>query len=268
MDLSVLASRLARRWWVVAALAALAVLGAATATSGKSNEHRTTIQFVLRPAASVSNNDLPGTLEALKSDGTLVQTVVGVLGSKAMLGQAATEAHVRLDRSYTIASSVKPGSTLIESTLAGGDRALVDRLAAGYARAASNYLASSYPAYVLDRLSTEQASSSSGPSSIQVVILALLVGSALGLALVAVEARLEPQLRPLYDQLAARRASRSEAGRSWWRRSRPIGAPAKPAAVDPARREGRGSQQNGDGRVQPKRPRHRRAASTRHKGKR
>lgn len=248
MDFGSLGSRLARRWWVVAALALLSVLGAATATSGKSDEHRTTIQFVLRPAASVSNSDVPGTLDALKSDGTLVQTVVGVLGSPAMLRQAADEAGVRLGRGYSIGSTVKPGSTLMESTLAGTDRAVVDRLAAGYARAASNYVASSYPAYVLARLSTNPGPDSSGPGATQIVILALLVGTALGVALVAVEARLEPQLQPLYDEIAARRAARTRSGRSWWRRPRPIGSNGKPPAEDadgppkpaPIRREGKG----------------------------
>jgi hypothetical protein len=263
MDLAALGSRVVRRWWLVAALAALAVLGAATATAGKSEEHRTTIQFVLRPAASVSDDDLPGTLEALKSDGTLVQTVVGVLGSPAMLRQAAAEADVRLGPDYTIESSVKPGSTLLESTLAGGDRALVDRLAVGYARAASNYVTSSYPAYVLARLSTEPGSDSSGPGATQIVILALLVGSALGVALVAAEARLEPQLEPLYAQIAARRVARSRAGGSWWRR------PQANAAQD--RRDGRPKPTTKPrGAPTPsseKRPTHRRAAPTRHKGK-
>ena len=35
----------------------------------------------MRPDASVTNDDLPGTLDALKSDGTLVQTVIGVLAA-------------------------------------------------------------------------------------------------------------------------------------------------------------------------------------------
>ncbi len=89
MDVSALSSRLARRWWLVAGLALLAALGAATAAAGRSDEHRTKIQFVLRPDASVSNDDLPGTLDALKSDGTLVQTVIGVLDSRAILRRAA-----------------------------------------------------------------------------------------------------------------------------------------------------------------------------------
>ena len=64
--------------------------------------------------------------------------------------------------------------------MGGPDRSAVDRLAAAYARAASNYVAASYSAYVLERLSSEQRLRRSGPGGLQVAILALLVGSALG----------------------------------------------------------------------------------------
>ena len=47
------------RWRVVAALAAVAVLGAALALAGQADEHERTVHFVLRPDTSVSNDDLP-----------------------------------------------------------------------------------------------------------------------------------------------------------------------------------------------------------------
>ena len=81
MDLAALRSRVARRWWVVAILAALTVAGTTVATS-ESGEEQTTIKFVMRPDASVSTHDLPAALDALKSDSPLVQTVIGVLGSR------------------------------------------------------------------------------------------------------------------------------------------------------------------------------------------
>jgi hypothetical protein len=211
MDLAAIGPRLARRWWVIATLAALAVLGAATATGGTSEDHRTTIQFVLRPDASVTNGDLPGTLDALKSDGTLVQTVVGVLRSRAMLHRAAADADLTVGPDYSIQSTVQPGSTLIETTLGGPDRGLVNRVAAGYGRAASNYVAASYPAYVLARLSISSTDGSTGPGTAQLVILALVLGSALGVALVLAELRFEPQLRQLFAPVADWRATRSAA---------------------------------------------------------
>jgi hypothetical protein len=210
MDPAALGSRLARRWWLVVAVAALTVVGAVTAVASSADEQRTTIQFVMRPDVSVSNDDLPGTLEALKSDGPLVQTVIGVLSSPAILRRAADEAGVELGPGYSVKATARPSSTLIDSTLTGPDRAVLGRLAAGYTSAASNYVAAGYPAYVLDRLSTTPGKGGTGPGATQVVILALLLGAALGVALVAAEVRFEPQLRRLLGQGGAERPAAAE----------------------------------------------------------
>jgi hypothetical protein len=200
MDLVALGSRLARRWWLVAGLAVLAALGAVTASTGKPDEHRTEIEFVLRPDASVTNDDLPGTLEALKSDGTLVPTVVGVLDNRALLRRAAADADVALAPAYTLDASAQPGSTLIDAALTGPDGTVLNRLVEGYAHEASLYVASSYPAYTLDRLSVTAGASGGGPQTAQIVVVAFLLGALLGVVLVAAELRLEPQLRSVRAQ--------------------------------------------------------------------
>jgi hypothetical protein len=194
MDLGALSTHLARRWWLVAGLAAVAALGAVTAGATGPDEQQTRLEFVLRPDASVTNDDLPGTLDALKSDGTLVQTVIGVLGNRVLLRRAAADADLTLTPAYSVEVTVQPGSTLIDSTLSGPDRASLERLASGYAREASIYVASSYSAYVLERLSTETVSAGGGAGTGQVVIVALLLGGALGVLLVAAELRLAPRL--------------------------------------------------------------------------
>ena len=206
MDFVALSSRLVRRWWVVLGLAALAALGAATAGASRTVDHKTKIQFVLRPDASVSNNDLPGTLDALKSDGTLVQTVIGVLRNRAILRRAAADVGVPLSPAYSVDSTAQPGSTLIDSTLSGPDRSVLTRLSVGYAREASTYVAASYAAYVLERISTDSAPDGTGPGTGQVAVLAALLGAALGVLLVAAELRLEPR----FQRLSARRAAERE----------------------------------------------------------
>jgi hypothetical protein len=206
MDFVALSSRLVRRWWVVLGLAALAALGAATAGASRTVDHKTKIQFVLRPDASVSNNDLPGTLDALKSDGTLVQTVIGVLRNRAILRRAADDVGVPLSPAYSVDSTAQPASTLIDSTLSGPDRSVLTRLSVGYAREASTYVAASYAAYVLERISTDSAPDGTGPGTGQVAILAALLGAALGVLLVAAELRLEPR----FQRLSARRAAERE----------------------------------------------------------
>jgi hypothetical protein len=203
MDLSALPAQVARRWWVVAALAVLAVVGAVTASASSSEEQQTTIRFVLRPDTSVSNDDLPGALQALNSDGTLVQTVLGVLRDRSMLRRAAADANVALTPAYALGATLQPGSTLIESTVTGPDRSAIERLAAAYAREASNYVAASYPAYALVRLGTDRGAGGSGPGGLQIIVLALLVGATLGVALVAAELRFEPHIKAFRGPRAA-----------------------------------------------------------------
>ena len=207
MDIAELVPRLARRWWVVAAVTALAILGAALSLGGRTDQHRTTIHFVLRPNGAVTNRDLPGALDALKSDGPLVQTVIGVLGSHEMLKRAAAESGVHLSPQYSIESTARPGSALIDSTLAGPEGAGLDRLVAGFTHAASDYVAANYSAYALDPLGVDAGGAGTGLSATQLVLVALLLGVALGVGLVVVELRLEPRLRPLFEKAAARRAA-------------------------------------------------------------
>lgn len=192
-----LRSHLRRRWWVVLAAAALAALGAATASATRTQQHQRTIHFVLRPAASVSDSDFPGELDALKSDGSLVPTITGVIGGDGMLRRAAANARLPFSTAYSVAATVRPGSALIDSTVTAPSEAVVDRLAAGYTRAATAFVDQSYSAYVLDPVSTDSGVGGVGPSNGQVLILALLVGAALGVGLVAAELRFEPRLETI-----------------------------------------------------------------------
>lgn len=200
MELRTVLARLRRRWWIVAAMAALALLGAGLTLGGRTDRHERTIHFVLRPDSSVSTQNLPNALEELKSDGALVQTVLGALSSNEMLGRAETAARLRLPPEYTVESTARPGSALIDSTVRGPEGEVVDRLATGFASVASDYVAASYSAYVLDRLGADPGGEGTGLHPAQIVVLALLLGGALGVGLVLAELRLESSLRPIEKQ--------------------------------------------------------------------
>jgi hypothetical protein len=208
MDIAELLPRLARRWWVVAAMIALAVLGAALSLGNRTDQQRSTIHLVLRPNASVPNRYLPAALDVLKSDEPLVQTVMGVLGSREMLRRAAAESSVHLSSDYTIDSKARPGSALIDSTLAGPDGKVVDRLVTGFTQAASAYVAANYSAYALDSLGVDAGGAGTGLSAAQLVLVAVLLGTTLGVGLVLAELRLEQRLRQPSVQREARRAAR------------------------------------------------------------
>jgi hypothetical protein len=189
----------------VAAMIALAVLGAALSLGGRTDQQRSTIHFVLRPNASVPNRDLPNALDVLKSDGPLVQTVIDVLGSEEMLRSGAAESGVRLTPEFTVDSKARPGSALIDSTLAGPDARVVGRLVPGFSQAASAYVAANYSAYTLDPLGADAGGAGTGLSATQLVVVAVLLGTTLGVGLVLLELRLRPRGQSLL------------AGRDSWR---------------------------------------------------
>ena len=195
MDFAALRVQLARRWWIVAAAALIALVGALAASASQADEHHRTIHLVLQPDRAVSDDDLPGTLDALESDGPLVQTVIGVLGSDGTLRRVAGGAGLSLDGGYSVESAARPGSSLIDITLSGPDEDTLDQLARSYSQAASEYVSASYSAYVLQQLSVD-SSGGGGPGTLQVAILALLVGGALGVGLVAAESLLRPRPAP------------------------------------------------------------------------
>jgi hypothetical protein len=197
MDLATLIPRLRQRWWVVAAAVALALLGTALTLDSSSDRHERTIHLVLRPDSSVSSRDLPGALEVLKSDGALVQTVLGALSGDEMVRRAAAAARVRPAPGYAITSSARPGSALIDSTVAGPDAAVVDRFAAGFARVAADYVATSYSAYALEPLGMDPGGQDTRLSPTQVVVLAVLLGGALGVGVVLLELRLDSRPPPV-----------------------------------------------------------------------
>jgi hypothetical protein len=176
---------------------ALALLGAALTLDNSSDRHERTVHLVLRPDSSVSATNLPGALEVLKSDGALVQTVLGALSSDEMVRRAAAAARVRLAPGYAITSSARPGSALIDSTVAGPDAAVVDRLATGFARVAADYVATSYSAYALEPLGMDPGGQDTRLSSTQVVVLAVLLGGGLGVGVVLLELRLDSRPRPV-----------------------------------------------------------------------
>ena len=111
-----------------------------------------------------------------------------------MLRRVAGEAGLSLDGGYSVESAARPGSSLIDTTLSGPDEDTLDQLARSYSQAASDYVSASYSAYVLQQLSVD-SSGGGGPGTLQVAILALLVGGLLGVGLVAAERLLEPRLR-------------------------------------------------------------------------
>lgn len=145
------------------------------------------VSFLLRPAG-----DLP-VAEANRAAGTLAdresavtQTIVGLLGSEPSVVPGSTPPAT--ERTVTL----RPGSTIIDVELQGGDQQALQATARRYDAAAPQLVSGAWRVYELRRLGSE-ATPTKVPSSLwRTVVLALLVGGAFGWLVLAV---LEHRLR-------------------------------------------------------------------------
>ena len=190
-----------RRLWLVAGLAVLAGLGAGIAIAANHDEHRQTVNFVLHPAASYPRRDVPSAVDVLRADGPLVQTVLGVLDSDEMVRRAAREVDIDDSADYQLASTLRPGSNIIDATITGPDAQAVSQLGRGLVVAAAAYVTAAYPGFEIDRLGIA-AGDGGGADPIEVILVAMLLGAALGVVLVVVESRFQTRaavVRSLLD---------------------------------------------------------------------
>ena len=144
-----------------------------------------TTHLVLHPDSSVPAAQVPQAIDVL--NGSLVQTVLRVLNSGAMLDQSAAAGHVANVDGISLDATVQPGSAYFDATVHGDDRARVDAVSRAFTGVASGYVDRTYSGYDLETLGASTATDRSFPPSPAVATLSLLLGVLLGLALVYIE---------------------------------------------------------------------------------
>lgn len=195
MMMSEFVARLRHRWWVVVTVAALGGLGAWAVLAARVTMHESTVQLVVHPSGSLLRADVPNALDVLGQDGVLMQTLAGVLGGREMLERAAAEGEVGpVAAGYSLESTIPPGSSLIDVTVSGPDEDVVAALAGGLVSAGEDYVARNYTAYELDSLGIE-AAGPTGPRAVEVVVLAVFLGAALGVGIAFAGTYLDARLR-------------------------------------------------------------------------
>jgi hypothetical protein len=190
MELGAVVRQVRKRWWLVVAMAALAAAGAALAVASRADRHARTVHFVLHPDGTFNKGDVPSAVEVLRADGPLAQTVLGVLSSDEILRRAARAARLQTESGYTLESTLRPGSTIIDSAIGGPSASGVARLSATLGFVASDYVNANYSGYSLDRLGVDPGGGGTGASGAEIIVLALLLGGALGVGLVLADSRL------------------------------------------------------------------------------
>ncbi len=115
------ASHAKRRAWFIGLQAVLVLCGVALVLGVRDETtYSRTTHLVLHPDSSVPPAQVPQAIDVL--DGSLVQTVLRVLNSGAMLDQSAAAGHVASVDGISLDATVQPGSAYFDATIRGDDR--------------------------------------------------------------------------------------------------------------------------------------------------
>ncbi len=120
---------------------------------------------------------MPGAIDGLRPDGSLVQTVLHVLGSDRLLQTALAAAKPNDPSRYSIKATVQPGSAFFDQEVDGPDAQAGQAIARSLNVADATYIGSAYSAYSLDVVGTDVSTHDSFPPKPAVALLVLLARS-------------------------------------------------------------------------------------------
>lgn len=204
------------RIWLILLLVAVAQGVTWYMTRDNVETYQQTAVFVIRPSVAIPDDQIPDALRGISAqDGELPLTVSRALESQEFLSRAFKEGlGTSVDSSYTLDSSTRPGTHVIEVAIRGPDPAALRALARAFSSEAREWVARIYRAYALDVLEIEASDGPVSPSTRQLIALASVLGALLGFGLVLLErqsrqrkSRAEPHRRPqpeAADELATR----------------------------------------------------------------
>jgi capsular polysaccharide biosynthesis protein len=178
-----------RRIWLIALLVVLAQVATWFVTRNDPEVYEETAAFVIRPSTAIEAKQIPDALRGISAqDGELPQTVARVLESEEFFRQAFREGlGTPVDPRYSLNSSTRPGSHVIEVAIRGPDPASLGLLASAFSTAATTWVSEVYRAYALDVLEVEGSDGPVSPSRAQLMGLATVLGALVGLGLVLLE---------------------------------------------------------------------------------
>jgi hypothetical protein len=178
-----------RRIWLIALLVVLAQLVTWYMTRDNVDVFEQKAVFVIRPSTTIPDQQIPDALRGISAqDGELPHTVARVLESEEFLRRAFQEGlGAPVDPRYTLNSSTRPGSHVIEVAIRGPDPAVLGPLASAFSTTATAWVSQIYRAYALDVLEVEGSDGPVSASKAQLMALASALGALLGFGLVLLE---------------------------------------------------------------------------------
>ena len=185
----------------VVALAALAGLAALVALRNDPTKYEQESSFAIRPSETVPPASVPDVVGTLSDpDNAVTETIVDILGSARLRDSAARAAGISPDSvaasgaDYTWLASRRLGSTIVDLTISGPNRAEVAALGAAASREAPSLVESNYSVYRLESLNAPTSPDRVGSKTAQTIAVAVLLGALIGIALIFAERKLRSSL--------------------------------------------------------------------------
>jgi hypothetical protein len=209
--------RARRRWWVFIVAGVVGALALAMVVGRPDDRVDATTEFVVRPASGLSARDVPNALDALQPTGSLMNTLLAVLGSDDFVADSARAAHVDL-ATASVDVSLRPGSVILSATTSTPNATSTRALAGQFATRATTYVHTKFAAYSLERFSTSDAAAKPTHSRAQAIGAGALLGLLLAGAYVcwsawrAVRRTAPPQAATTPADLSASRSKKAAAG--------------------------------------------------------
>lgn len=146
---------LLRRWWVFLALTVIAAVTAWIGVRDSPVIYQRTISVILRPSSTAE--DVADTVRVLGSnEGDVARTVAFAIGGDRFLADASTEAlGETAPANYSVATSVKPGTQVIDIRLRGLDPGALEELAASLVSISKSWVDERYPVFTLEEVASE-----------------------------------------------------------------------------------------------------------------
>lgn len=205
MQLRLYARMLQRGWWIVALTALSALIVALISSYRTAPVYSTSARFIISPNLEQGANGsmLVNSISALDKR-SIASTFAEVLDSESVYNEASAE--LNMDpaelRAYTISTVVLPDANILELSASGANPQVAALLANSVGQKGIDYVTSLYQIYSVDVLDPAVPPSSPiSPNPKRDASLALVIGAALGVALVFIREQMRTPLTSFQQQM-------------------------------------------------------------------
>lgn len=180
---------LLRRWWILVGLTAIAGVTAWLGVRDSPVIYQRTVSVILRPSSAAQ--DVADAVRVLgSSQGDVARTVAFAIGGDRFLADAATEAlGGAIPSSYSVATSLKPGTEVIDIRLRGPDPQALEKLAVSLFSISKGWVDERYPVFTIEEVASEAPAGPVLPKEKEAIAIAVFAAALLWFGISYIEWR-------------------------------------------------------------------------------